>query len=192
MKVGYSVEGSTDRALLLGLKERWCPDAALVEGPFRGSTHQSLRREYRKICDQFVLAGVDVMIFLTDGNGNDWRAVQQNERASFPADRLFQALHGVPDRNIECWICADADWLGHELHVDPDSLRAEDPQGVFEAAMGITRDDKQEERISALVLRAPLRSWLRNRSFEGFYDGARALSQRLGCAIENLREHGHV
>jgi hypothetical protein len=82
--------------------------------------------------------------------------------------------------------------LGHELHVDPDSLRAEDPQGVFEAAMGITRDDKQEERISALVLRAPLRSWLRNRSFEGFYDGARALSQRLGCAIENLREHGHV
>jgi hypothetical protein len=45
MKIGYSVEGSTDRAVLKGLQRRWCPSAELLEGRFRGTTGQSARRE---------------------------------------------------------------------------------------------------------------------------------------------------
>ena len=45
MKIGYSVEGSTDRAVLQGLKQRWCPEAQLVEGRFRGTSGQSQHRD---------------------------------------------------------------------------------------------------------------------------------------------------
>jgi len=45
MKIGYSVEGSTDRAVIRGLRRRWCPEAELIEGKVRGSTRLSLRRE---------------------------------------------------------------------------------------------------------------------------------------------------
>ena len=36
MKIAYCVEGTTDRAILRGLRDRWCPQAELVEGRFRG------------------------------------------------------------------------------------------------------------------------------------------------------------
>lgn len=39
MSIGYSVEGATDRAFLKGLRRRWCPGAALIEGSFRGVRH---------------------------------------------------------------------------------------------------------------------------------------------------------
>jgi pantoate kinase len=54
--------------------------------------------------------------------------------------------------------------------------------------MGIDRDDRKEEAISDLVREAPLHSWLRNPSFEDFYNQVRRMSQRLGCQIENIRE----
>ena len=188
MKIGYSVEGSTDRAFLKGLKQRWCPHATLIEGPFRGSTRTSLRREYQKICEQFAVVGVDAMVFLTDGDGADWREVQRNEREKFPAERLHYAIHGVADRNIESWICCEPIWIARELRAEPESFQVEDPKGVFEGLLGIDRDSKHEDEISGLVERAPLRSWLEtSRSFEGFYEDVRRSSQRLGCEIENLR-----
>lgn len=189
MKIGYSVQGSTDRAFLMGLKQRWCPHAALVEGPFRGSTRVSLRREYQKICEQFVMNGVDIMVFLTDADGADWRDVQRNERASFPLERLHYAIHGVAERNIECWICADPSWIAQELGAQAEDFRVDDPKGIFERMLGIDRDSKQEQQISALVERGPLTAWLAaSRSFEDFYEAARNSSQQLGCKIENLRD----
>jgi hypothetical protein len=190
VKIGYSVEGSTDRAFIRGLRDRWCPGAELEEGFFRGSTGFSRRRECERICSQFVLSGVDVIVVLTDGNGSDWRQVKENERQSFPEDHLFQCVHGVPDRNIECWICADPVWLGSKLGVEPDSLRTQDPKGTFEAALKITRDEKQEGTIAKLVADAPLQMWLeQSRTFQDFYDRVRAISLLLGCEIENLRDN---
>jgi len=188
MKIGYSVEGSTDRGLISGLKNRWCPDAELVEGRFRGSTHTSLRREYQKICDEFQFKSVDWMVFLTDANMRLWRDVQREERGRFPEDCRTRAIHGVPDRNVESWLCADADWLGRRLGCHPDRFRCDDPKGAFEEAMGITRDDKKEDEISLTVREAPLKVWLANQSFEDFYDQVRDASQQSGCTIENLRE----
>lgn len=187
MKVGYSVEGSTDRAFLQGL-HRWCPEAAMVEGPFRGSTRTSRRRECRKICDQFEAQGVDVLLFLADGDGKPWREVQRDEKARLPPEHLDRTVQGVPDRNIECWLCSDAGWLARTLGCDPDRFRVDDPKPAFQRTLGITRDEKKEPEIAALVVEAPLRGWLRNTSFENFYDQLRECSNRLGCTIENLRE----
>ena len=115
MRIGYSVEGSTDRALLKGLKERWCPRAELVEGSFRGRTGTSLRRQYQKICDAFSIKRVDIMVFLTDADKRGWHEVQKDDRAKFPPECLDRAIHGVADRNIECWLCAEPGWLGKRL-----------------------------------------------------------------------------
>jgi len=188
MTIGFSVQGSTDRAVIKGLHRRWCRQADLVEGRFRGSTRLSLRREYNKICDEFVERGVQVMIFLTDSDGEPWRDVHRNERSKFPEVHRDIAVHGVADRNIEAWVCADPEWLARETAVAPDDFRCEDPKAAFERALGIDRDDRREETIERLVFEAPLERWLRNSSFENFYEQLRDMSQRLGCAVENLRE----
>ena len=188
MRIGFSVEGSTDRAVLDGLRMRWCPHADLIEGPYRGSTKQSLRREYRNICQQFEARSADVMVFLTDADAEDWREVQRSERSRFPAEYLTSAVHGVADRNVECWISAEPDWLAKQLDTDASRFRCEDPKRAFEEALGIERDNRKEEEIAALVSNAPLQAWLRNASFEDFYEQLRDQSQQLGCSIENLRE----
>jgi hypothetical protein len=187
MKIGFSVEGSTDRAVLTGLRDRWCPSVTLVPGRFRGSTKQSLRREFQRTCDELLLAGVDVIVFLTDAGAADWREVQANERAKLPKECLHCLLLGVPDQNIESWLCADAEWLASKLGGSPDLLRSKDPKRAFEQAVGIDRDDRRENEIAALIREAPLRRWLANGSFADFYEQARDLSQQLGCSVENLR-----
>lgn len=188
MKIGYSVEGGTDRALLRGLQQRWCPHAELIPGRFRGSTQRSLRREYRKICDEFVVRQVDCMVFLRDANDEDWREAQRNERAAFPPEYLARAVHAVASRNVESWMCAQPEWIAAELRRQPEEFRCADPKRAFEGALGITRDDRKESPIADLVRRAPLGKWLANPSFEDFYEQLRDQSQQLDCAIENLRE----
>lgn len=190
MKIGYSVQGSTDRAFLMGLQERWCPDAEVVQGPFRGVTGYSLRREYTKICDEFAFKSVDVMVFLTDADDKEWRQVKKNERSCFPQERLALAIHGVADRNIECWLCADPDYIAQRLGIPAEEVRVADPKGRFESAIGIDRSDRKEGEITDLVKEAPLRSWLRNPSFEDFYEQALKMSQLRGCKIENIRQTG--
>jgi hypothetical protein len=186
MKIGFSVEGSTDRALLKGLQMRWCPEASLIEGKFRGSTRESLRREYGKICAEFVERDVDAMVFLRDANEQPWRDVQRQERLKFPQERLGRAIHGVADRNVECWICAEPEWLARELRTDAVRFRCEDPKKALERALEIDRDDRKESEIAELVSKAPLARWLANRSFKDFYDQIRDQSQQLGCSIEDL------
>jgi hypothetical protein len=190
MKIGYSVQGSTDRAFLRGLQQRWCPNAEMVEGLFRGVTRQSLRREYAKICDEFAFKSVDVMVFLTDADDAEWRKVKENERSNFPRERLALAIHGVADRNIECWFCADPEYVAQRLGIPAEELRVADPKGRFESAMGIDRSDRKEVEITSFVKEAPLHSWLGNPSFEDFYEQARDMSQLRGCKIENIRHTG--
>ncbi len=156
MKIGYSVEGSTDRAFIDGLRKLWCPHAELEEGR-------------------------------SDGDGENWQEVKQNELEYLPAERRQQVVFGVPDRNIECWICADPHWLAEQVGGDAQLFMNNNPKNAFQVALGIGRD-KKEELISELVQRAPVHRWLVNRSFEDFYEQLRDCSQVHGCHIENLRD----
>ena len=38
MRIGYYVQGAMDESVVRGLAKRWCPDAELAEGRFRGSS----------------------------------------------------------------------------------------------------------------------------------------------------------
>lgn len=187
MILGYAVEGSTHRAFVNGIARRWCPEAELVEGPFRGSTGLSLRREIRKIVEAFILKGVNVAVIITDANGRPWREVKMENSNKLSPERRNVTITAIPDRNIESWICADPRYVGEKLNVDAGQFDVPDPKHAFERAAGVSRDDKKEELIAELVEHAPLANWLRNESFEEFYENARDLSQQLGCNIENLR-----
>ncbi len=191
MKIGYSVEGSTDRAFVKGLGQRrgWCPGAQLVEGSFRGKLDPRRRMEMPKICRELRHKGADVMVFLTDANDRDWRQVKREEQGWIPPEHADISLVGVADRNVECWIAADAEYLAGKINVRSEDLQTADPKGVFERGLGITTFDKKEPEIAAIVKDAPLRNWLsQSESFADFYDDALDLSQRQGCSIPNERE----
>ena len=195
MRIGYSVQGSTDRAFLRGLRDRWCPRADLLEGNFRGSTGLSLRREFGKTCDELSAKGAHVIVLLTDSDEASWRDVKRREMQKIPTEHAHLVILGVAERNIECWLTADAkalaNWLRTALGVaaQPRELEVEDPKGVFESKVGITRWDKKEDEIAGFVTGGPLRQWLKvSRSFEGFYDDVRTIGNRMECTIENLRE----
>lgn len=194
MRIGYAVQGSTDRAFLRGLRERWCAEAEMIEGAFRGSTGLSLRRELTRICtDLFWHKGCDVMVFLSDADATDWRTTRKRELGKLPDSLHPLTVYGVADRNIECWLCADPQYIASKTGRPAKDFVVDDPKGAFQSAMGISRDEKRESEIAALVKEAPLRvlrRWLERRSFEDFYDELWAVSRRRQCVIENLRESG--
>jgi hypothetical protein len=188
MKIGYCVEGSADRAVLQGLRQRWCPHAQLIEGSFRGTTGLSQHREIPKVCVELTAKGAELIVFVRDANNERWREVLRAYEAGCLPQHKHLAVFGVCDRNIECWLCADADWVARETGHQPSEFRVADPKEAFAQAMNITPLDRKEPEIILLVQRAPLRSWLSNPSFKEFYERLRDKSQQMGCSIENLLE----
>lgn len=188
MKIGYSVEGSTDRALLEGLKRRWCHDAELIPGQFRGLSGVSQRREIPNTCVELSAKGAGVIVFLRDSNTEDWREVLKSDEARCREEHRHIVVFGVCARNIECWLCCDAHSIAVQTGRNAPDFQIEDPKGVFESALGITRTDKKEEEIANFVEHAPLQNWLTNKSFEDFYDKLWQKSKQVaGCKMENLR-----
>ena len=189
MSIGYAVEGSSDRALLEGLRRRWCPEARLIKGTFRGQTRESLRREIPKICLELDHKGAEAIVFLTDANNQDWKAVKKRESDLVPLDFQHVTLYGVAERNVECWLSADRDYLARKLGLSRESLDKPDPKGDIESALGITRDDKKGEEIAAIVQNAPLGNWLdRSPSFATFYEDAVRLGKQMEHPLPNERE----
>jgi hypothetical protein len=185
MKIGYCVEGSTDRALLEALRVRWCPDATLIEGRFRGAFR---RREIPKACFELQQKGVDLIVMLRDANDENWRDVLNgDQQCCVPAHAHF-AVFGICDRNVECWLTTDRQYASARLGLPAQNFAVPDPKDIFESAMGISALERKEPEIVEFVLAAPLRNWLGNHSFENFYSQLRQKSKELGCMIENLLE----
>jgi hypothetical protein len=188
MRIGYCVEGSTDKAMLYGLKERWCPTVQLIEARFRGTRFR--RRDIPAVClDLIAGKAVDLAIFLRDANEEKWRDVLAADEGACKPEYKPLAIFGVCDRNVECWLCADPNWIAKETGHQPNEFRVPDPKGAFEKAMQITGLDRKEQEIAKLVKQAPLKKWLsNNRSFKEFYERIWDKSKEQGCKIENLQE----
>lgn len=185
MKIGYCVEGSTDRGLLEGLRQRWCPNAEFVEGRFRGAFR---RREIPKACLELQTKGVDLIIMLRDANNEAWRDVQKGDADCCSPGLAHLAIFAVCDRNVECWLTADPGYASAATSRPAETFRVPDPKGAFEFAFQISSLDRKEPEIADYVRRVPLQNWLGNRSFEDFYDQLRRKSKETNCSLENLRE----
>lgn len=188
MKIGYCVEGSFDRAILEGLRNRWCPHAELVEGRFRGNFPRS---QIPKECRTLSLKGADLIIFLRDANREDWRTVLQADRAKCPPDYEHKVIFGVCDRNAEWWLAADLDYLANQVEKPRNEFKHDDPSPAIKAAFGssVFSRPEAEPLVAQFVAKAPLANWLSNGSFKNFYDQARQKSKELGCLIENLHDN---
>jgi hypothetical protein len=188
MKIGYSVEGSTDRALLEGLRRRWCQHAEPVQGGFRGRSGLSRSREIPTICAELNSKGVDLIIFLRDANDEDWRKVLRADAKCCRPEFEHLTVFGVCNRNVESWICSDADWLARKTGQQSSGFRVADPKTAFESALGVTPRNRKENEIAELIREAPLVNWLPNKSFKTFYGTLWQKSKHLHCTIENLRD----
>jgi hypothetical protein len=187
MRIAFCVEGSADRAILYGLRDRWCRDAELMEGRFRG---QLPRSQIPKECKVLSAKGADLIIFLRDANLENWREVLRADMAKCPPAFRHIAVFGVCDRNAECWVAADpghlASRIGRPLH----ELQSQDPSPFVKAGFGMIGFDAQEKEagVAGYVANAPIRRWLTNDSFQNFYDQLWQKSKERGCQIENLRD----
>jgi len=188
MKIGYSVEGSTDRAIITGLRNRWCPNAELLEGKFRGQTRTSRHREIPKICQELSVKQADMIVFLTDSNVNPWREVKEGDAEKCPVQYQHLSVFGVCLRNSECWLAADPGYIAKCFGRNEPEFRVDDPKGIVESSFGVTCTEKQEAAIAEFVCGAPLHQWMTNPSFEDFFDQLWQKSIERGCDIENLRE----
>jgi phenylpyruvate tautomerase PptA (4-oxalocrotonate tautomerase family) len=185
MIIGYAVQGTNDRLFLLGLKERWCPEAEMVRGSYRGQTGMRLRAEIEIICEQLRAQDAEVLIFLTDADDKDWRKVKREESEKIPSEYRDITVYGVADPNIEHWYAADRAYLAGRLKITDEDLNVPDLTKVVKQCL----KSREGSDIVAIVKEAPLWNWIQNsKSFESFYDEVRDLSQRLGCDIPNEKE----
>ena len=148
----------------------------------------SLRREIPNTCRELAAKRVDLIVILSDGDGQNWRDVCREVSQTCPSEYQHLAVFGVCDRNIECWLCGDPTWIAQRTGRPVADYAINDPKGVFESALKIISSDRKEHEIAEIVSTAPLHHWLSNRSFEDFYDKIWAASIQNGCSIENLRD----
>jgi len=194
MRIGFYVQGSADEAFVHGLARRWCPDAEIAKGVFRGSSRESFRREIAKaLWDLRDDKQCEVLVVLTDSDVNPWRDVKRREWARVPADCQHLCVFGVAERNIECWLAIDRVALARELGCTPDDIPDDDPSGFVKRRFGLGERDAEREtakqRVARFVAQAPLKSWIeRSDSFEDFYQSIRALAAQTQCRIVNELE----
>lgn len=195
MRIGYYVQGAMDESVVRGLAKRWCPDAELAEGRFRGSSKESFRREIRKSLMSLKDGKeCDVLVVLTDADVNPWRKVKQRESSRIPDDCKHLTLFGVADRNIECWLAADRSALADELdcRVEDIPVLPEDPSGFVKGGFerrARNRGQDVGECVSGYVERALLKPWIeKSVSFADFYEDARSLALLTECPFPNERD----
>jgi hypothetical protein len=186
VKIGYLPEGSTDGAVIAGLRDQLCPGAELIEGTFRGSTTRNRPRELRRACLELREKGADVIVDLNDANEMTWSARCQQERAWIPQEYHHRLITGAPKPNIEAWLIADAGYFQRQKNRgcrpkpdDPKALKA-----LVEEAFGVTGIEKKEDEISGFVAGAPLTEWERDdNSFGGFLQECRNMAHQLNCDL---------
>ena len=194
MRIGYYVQGHADEAVVWGLAKRWCPDAELAEGRFRGSSRESFRREIHKsLLDLRDYKECDVVVVLTDADGNPWREVKTRESARIPDDFGHLTVFGVADRNIECWLAVNRKELAVALECAVNDIPDGDPSDFIKRGWGLSdRDTRQaaKARVRDYVAQAPLKSWIKGSdSFGDFYRDARRFALRAQCAFPNELEN---
>lgn len=190
MKIGYFVQGSADVAFVKGLADKYCPEATLALGKFRGSSGLSLRREIPKaLKDLHDNHSCDYLVVLTDSDEAEWREVHTKEWERIPVELQHLTVFGVANRNIECWLSLDREALAKELDCKPNDIHSDNPSGFVKKRFGVSsRGSSGMNRIQRFVKNSNLHNWLHDKSFEHFWDQIFQRSKLEGCNIPNERE----
>ncbi|MBU0606269.1 MAG: hypothetical protein KKI08_00230 [Armatimonadetes bacterium] len=182
MRIGYLLEGSTDGAVIAGLRDQLCPEAELIEGSFRGSLGPR-RRELPKALRELALKGADVIVNLNDANELTWTQRCQQEREWAPVEHHHHLVCGAPEPNVESWLVADAEAFTTRTGVGcrPKPL---DAKPLVERGFQVNGFNKRTEEIAAFVRQANFQVWESNdNSFRGFIRECRSMARQCGCEL---------
>lgn len=194
MKIGYFVQGDADEAFVKGIVKRYCENAILEEGKFRGSSKQRLIVELPKALEVLHIKNCDYLIVLTDSDNAEWREVYKRELKRIPIEYQHFTVFGVAERNIECWLGIDKQAIASELGCNVNEIPNDDPSGFVKRKFGINHRDEMKEdgknRIKDFVASAVLYNWIKNSdSFNHFWDQMYQLSKNhQDCKIPNEAE----
>jgi hypothetical protein len=119
-RIGVIYQDATSLGLLIGLQQRLGCSAEIVEPTASiGRSTNMNRRQATLAWQQFYSRGAELIIRLTDADGNRWQDVKRYELDVFPPASRSILICGVCDRNVESWLtaCAPAfaTWVGKSV-----------------------------------------------------------------------------
>lgn len=191
-------QGPNDRGFVEGLKHRLGCEAALrdyAQDPNLRIRGQSMRRgEWRILQDSLRSVHVDLIVRLTDADEGRPQTVENEERSRCPDALRGILVIGVCDRCVESWMTLDMNYASNALGLPVDGF-PNDPISRAQFVKGHIRrsaaDEDYHAFVSGFVRDAPpdaFTSWLRDRSFQRFYDACRAAAARADCPIRDERD----
>lgn len=191
MKIGYTCEGKIDRCVIESLAREWCPEADIVSVRRRG------RRLNKKNTKNDCIAlqhkeSPDIIILYTDSDmpiqRDSHRDVLRKIKSWIPDEFKHKVIGAVGHRNVECWLVADRDFASSRLHVSADELK-DNPKHIIESYFSQWQKQEKENAINDYVRDANQSNWLKDASFEAFYDECKRFSNEFKCtSFPNLRE----
>ena len=194
MRIGFLGEDSAHEAVIIGLAQRWCPQAEVVGGKdyYRGHGKRRRRQLRDAVPELLDVEKCDCVVLLVDSDNDTWSEAVKGERGFLLPEYHHAAAIGAPERNIECWLSLDppdlAAYTGWS-EADIRSARKGDPKGVVGAAFQQASEADPVGGVYAVmtvfVAKAPLAYWLEDNSFRAFYERCQEIAQTFGCALPN-------
>jgi hypothetical protein len=142
-----------------------------------------------------VYRGADLVIRLTDGDTDRPQDACREELKQWPGESHPLLICGVCDRDIEYWMCIDAEYAASRLECRVEQLPRDrkDRSGFVKNRIETVRGGQPyRDFVADFVRAAPkktIRRWLDNPAFAHFYEQCRDRAQQAGdCPMRNLRD----
>ena len=180
------------RGFLLGVKDRLRCDAELIDPPAAIGAPRVLPRKLAKWAWQyFQKHGADLVVRLTDADGERWQDVQRSELDAIPEQAREMWVCGVAVDNVEDWLHLDVVYLAKKFELIQEELEdVSHRTGRIKRAIGEARKSGEGggDVVAQFVRDAPpavFRRWLNNDALRAFYSDCRSAATRAECETPN-------
>ena len=122
-RIGVIYQDTNSRGFLVGLKDRLGCDAKLIDPPAAIGAPRVLPRKLAKWAWQhFQKHGAELVVRLTDADGDRWQDVQRSELDAIPEQAREMWVCGVATDNVEDWLYLDVAHLAKEFELVPEDV----------------------------------------------------------------------
>lgn len=180
-RIGLIHQGPNDLGFVRGLRSRLGCGADVIPAKERGRQKFSVWKHIKSNLKFFEAQGVDIIVRLTDCNGDAWQEVKRRELEKFPVESKSRLVCGVTNRAIELWLGIDRNYLESELGIPRDeALNSAQMIGRIKNAITSKLDGRDYSRwVEHFVQRAPadvFQNWLTVDSLRDFYSDCRNMA----------------
>lgn len=191
-KIGIIHQDFNSRGFLEGILDRLRCGAKLLDPPAAIGTPRVLpRKQAREAWRYFQKKGVQLIVRLTDADGDRWQDVRRLEWNAVPEEAREVWICGVCVNNVEDCLYLNAQHLAKEFDLTATDLR-DATQRTDRIKRGITKARAQSNGrgniVAQYVRDAPsrvFRQWLRDDAFRAFYKDCRDAAAQADCDTPN-------